>query len=50
MRPSVSPGSKNLKKRVQNGLKLESGPSTFNTFGVLNGTKLSPGSRAFGLN
>ena len=50
MHPSASLGSKNLKKRVQNGLKLESGPSTFITFGVSNGTKLGPGSRAFGLN
>ena len=42
---SASPGSKNRKKGVQNGLKLESGPG-FSTFGVLNG---GPGPRAFGL-
>ena len=42
---STSPGSKNRKKGVQNGLKPESGPR-FSTFGVLNG---GPSSRAFGL-
>ena len=48
MRPSASPGSKNLKKRKRTETRKWLGK--FSTFGVLNGTKLGPSPRAFGLN